>query len=107
MLISCKLSHWLASIRNLRSIVMPFYLLFFKSPLLEMNSSRSSSILDSIFSRYFNLFRILVSSLIVEVAAVYGLCAIEAALPFIMSFNKSFYYYDTGSFETAAPEGPP
>lgn len=84
-------------------IVMPFYCAFLRSPRRLMNSSRSSSIFDSIFSRYFSLLSILVSSAIVVVAAVYGLTAIDIAFPFIMSSRMSCCSRDTGYYVATLP----
>lgn len=51
-------------------MAIPFFSFFSLSPLRPKKFSRSSSIFYSIFSRYFNFYKILVSSFRVVVAAV-------------------------------------
>ena len=96
-------SCWLASNNICFVTWTPFLCFFFVSPRRETNSSKSWSILYSIFSRYFNFAIIRYSSLREEVAAVCGRWAIAFALPFIMSFKISFCSFDTGSCDPTAP----
>lgn len=87
-------------------ICSPFFCSLSLSPLRPRNSSRSSSIFYSIFSRTFNLLRILVSSFSELVAAVWGLAAITLALEPIISASIAYWSLEAGSCTPPRPPAP-
>lgn len=83
----------------------PFFCDLIWSPLLPRNSSRSSSILCSIFSSTLSLFMILVSSFKVVVAAVWGRIW-ALADDFMMSCKIYCWSVDVGCWTPPRPPAP-